>query len=189
MTGKRSALQAAAFLLLGAAVSFSQTAPQDAPAGKPEAVIDLATAEGVRLVGGQWRYSDTSIVETEFPGPGADNQPTGPVKKTYDYAPHAGGADFDDSKWEVIAPTSLSARRGHGRLGFNWYRIAVTIPAKVGAYDTAGKTAVLETTLDDAAEVWVDGEITRYLGQQGGSVAAGWNAPNRLVVGRGVFRG
>ncbi len=48
-------------------------------------------------MGGVWRYSDTRIVETEFRAPGPDGQPTGAPVKTYDYAPHAGGADFDDS--------------------------------------------------------------------------------------------
>ncbi|MGB7201112.1 MAG: SMP-30/gluconolactonase/LRE family protein, partial [Pyrinomonadaceae bacterium] len=33
------------------------------------------------------------------------------------------------------------------------------------------------------------GEISRYLGQKGGSVVAGWNAPNRLVIGRDVKPG
>lgn len=76
----RPVLLAAAAFLLGAAASFSQPAPQDAPAGAPEAVIDLATPEGIALVGGgPWRTRDASIVETEFPGPGADNQPTGPA--------------------------------------------------------------------------------------------------------------
>jgi len=188
MAMKPTVLAAAAFLL-GAAASFSQTAPQDPPAGHPEAVIDLATDEGVTLVAGSWRYGDASVVEIDFPGPGADNQPTGPLGRTYDITPHAGGAAFDDTAWEHIAPTSLGGRRGHGKLGFNWYRISVTVPAKIGAYDTAGKNVVLETTLDDAAEVWVDGELPRYLGQKGGSVAAGWNAPNRLVVGRRVKPG
>lgn len=182
-------------LLLGAAALFSQTpqtprsAPQDAPEGRPEAVLDLTTAEGLALVKGEWRYADTRIVETELPGPGADNQPTGPVAMTYDYTPHAGGAAFDDSRWEVVAPAVLSARRGHGRLSFDWYRIAVTIPESVGGVPTLGKDVVLETTLDDAAEVWVDGELTRYLGQRGGSMVAGWNAPNRLVIGRRVKPG
>ena len=190
MRARRTLSAAAALTLLGAAATFSQTpAPQDPPNGKPEAVIDLTTPDGVSLVKGQWRYSDTRIVETEFPGPGADNQPTGAVGKTYDYTPHAGGADFDDTSWETVSPESLGARRGHGRLSFNWYRIALTIPERIGGFETAGKTVVLETTLDDAAEVWVDGELTRYLGQRGGTVAAGWNAPNRLVVGRGVKPG
>ncbi len=174
---------------LASRAAFAMPAPQDAPGGPSEASIDLTTPEGVALVQGEWRYSDTRIVEVEFPGPGTDNQPTGSIGKTYDYEPHAGGADYDDSRWEVVAPDSLSARRGRGRLGFNWYRISVTIPARVGDYETAGRNVVLETTLDDAAEIWVDGELTRYPGQQGGSVAAGWNAPNRLVVGRRVKPG
>ena len=73
----RDLFAAAALLLLGAAASFSQTpAPQDPPAGAPEASIDLATDEGLALVQGQWRYADTRIVESDFPGPGPDNQPT-----------------------------------------------------------------------------------------------------------------
>ena len=90
----------------------------DVPSGKPEASIDLASADGVDLVKGEWRYSDTKIVEVDFRGPGVDKQPSGPPTRTYDYAPHAGGADFDDSRWEVISPTTLDQRRGNGRLGF-----------------------------------------------------------------------
>ena len=96
----------------------------ETPTGSPEATIDLATDAGVKLVKGQWRYSDTKIVEADFRGPGPDGQPTGAPVKTYDYTPHAGGADFDDSAWESIGATTLEQRRGHGRLGFNWYRIA-----------------------------------------------------------------
>src|SRR5215471_15755987 len=92
----------------------------DVPAGNPAATIDLGTTDGVNEVKGQWRYSDTKIIEVSFVGPGPDKQPTGAPVKTYDYTPHAGGADFDDSKWEAIAPTTLDQRRGNGRLGFNW---------------------------------------------------------------------
>lgn len=90
-------------------------APQDPPESKPEAVVDLMTAQGASLVAGQWRYSDARIVETQFPGPGADNQPTGAPGKTYDVEPRAGAADFDDSKWER-SPRSRS-RHGGGRGG------------------------------------------------------------------------
>ena len=159
------------------------------PTGKPEAAIDLQTVDGVRLVKGEWRYSDTKIVEVDFTGPGADGQPTGAPVKTYDYTPHAGGADFDDSHWEAIESTTLSKRRGFGRLGFNWYRIKLTIPERVGDFDPTGTTAVFETSLDDYAEIWVDGELVRALGQMGGSVVSGWNAPNRLIVGRNVKPG
>ena len=161
----------------------------DATAARPEAVIDLTTAEGARLVKGQWRYSDTKIIEVEFRGPGPEGQPTGREIKTYDYTPHAGGADFDDSAWEVIDPATLAVRRATGRLCFNWYRIRLTVPERVGGFDTTGSTVVFETALDDYAEVWVDGELPRALGQMGGSVVGGWNAPNRLVIGRDVRPG
>jgi gluconolactonase len=161
----------------------------DAPTGKPDAVVDLATKEGVDLVKGQWRYSDTKIIQVDFKAAGPDKQPTGKPIKTYDFTPHASGADFDDSKWEKIDPTTLDARRSTGRLCFNWYRINVTIPPRVGDVDLAGTTAVLETSVDDYAEVWVDGEMPRALGQSGGSVVKGWNAPNRLIINRGVQAG
>jgi gluconolactonase len=176
----------AVILTLIFSISFSA---QDAPTGRPEATIDLTTADGARLVGGQWRYSDTRIVETTFNAVGADNQPSGPAVKTYDYEPHAGGADFNDSAWEKIPAAELSKRRGNGRLSFNWYRINLTIPAMVNGFSTAGSTVVFQTSLDDYAEIWVDGELSRFLGQRGGSVVAGWNAPNRLVVGRDVKPG
>ena len=162
---------------------------QDAPTGKPEASIDLATAGGVKFVSGQWKYSDTKIVETNFNAAGSDNQPSGPAVKTYDYEPKAGVADFDDSSWENIAAAELQKRRGNGRLSFNWYRINITIPETVNGFSTNGSTIVFQTALDDYAEIWVNGEISRYLGQKGGSVVAGWNAPNRLVIGRDVKPG
>src|SRR5215467_9249918 len=161
----------------------------DIPAGKPDAMIDLGSAEGVKTVKAEWRYSDTKIVEADFRGPGADKQPTGAPVKTYDYTPHAGGADFDDSKWEVISPTTLDQRRGNGRLGFNWYRIKMTIPERIGDFDSTGSTAVFETSLDDYAEIWVDGELSRAPGQSGGSVVKGWNAANRLIINRSIQPG
>ena len=157
--------------------------------GKPGAMIDLASNAGVALIKGDWRYSDTRIIEVDFRGPGQDKQPTGAPVKTYDYTPHAGGVAFDDSKWEVISPTSLDQRRGNGRLGFSWYRIKLTIPERVGDFDPTGSTVAFETSLDDYAEIWVDGELSRALGQSGGSVIAGWNAENHLVVGRNVKPG
>jgi gluconolactonase len=161
----------------------------DAPTGKADAVIDLATREGVDLVKGQWRYSDTKIIQVDFKAVGLDKQPTGKPIKTYDFTPHAGGADFDDSKWEKIDPTTLDARRSTGRLCFNWYRINVRIPARVNDVDLVGATAVFETSIDDYAEIWVDGEMSRALGQSGGSVVKGWNAPNRLIINRSVQPG
>src|SRR6266513_1533154 len=168
--------------------AFAET-DADAPTSKPDAMLDLATTEEVDLVKGQWRYSDTKIIQVDFNAAGVDKQPTGKSIKTYDFAPHAGGTDFDDSKWETIEPATLEARRSTGRLCFNWYRINITIPPRVNDVDLAGATAVFQTSLDDYAEIWVDGEIARALGQSGGSVVKGWNAPNRLIINRSVQPG
>jgi len=163
---------------------------QDAYAGrKPEAVIDLATKEGVQLVNGEWRYSDIRIVEVDFRAAGADGQPTGKPGKAYDFEPHAGRAGFDDSKWEVIDPATLSQRRSAGRLAFNWYRINLTIPDHIGSFNPTGSAVVFETSVDDYAEIWVNGELPRSSGQSGGSVIKGWNAVNRLIIGRDVKPG
>lgn len=176
-------------MYVGPARSAAAEASRGVPNGQSDATIDLATAEGTQIIKGEWRYSDTKIVEADFKAPGPDGQPTGAPVKTYDYTPHAGVADFDDSMWEVIAPATLNQRRATGRICFNWYRIKVTVPERIGNFDPTGSTIVFETALDDYAEVWVDGELSRTLGQQGGSVISGWNAPNRLVIGRNVKPG
>jgi len=181
--------RAALALFLAAPLAAQADSPGAVPAGMPLAAIDLATGDGVSQVKGAWRYSDTRIIEVDFKGPGPDGQPTGAPIKTYDYMPKAGVAGFDDSKWEIISADSLQKRRATGRICFNWYRINVTIPARLGEFDTAGTTVVFETALDDYAEVWVDGELPRALGQMGGSVVSGWNSPNRLVIGRNVKPG
>ncbi|HEY5542637.1 MAG TPA: SMP-30/gluconolactonase/LRE family protein [Candidatus Binatia bacterium] len=156
---------------------------------KPEAAIDLATRDGVQLIQGIWRYSDTQIIEVDFKAAGADGQPGTTPNKAYDFTPHAGRADFDDSAWEIIDPATLDRRRSAGRLAFNWYRIKITVPQRVGNFDPTGSTLVFSTSLDDYAEVWVDGEIPRTAGQSGGSVIKGWNAENRLIIARGVKPG
>ena len=69
------------------------------PAGRPDAIVDLATPDGARIVRGTWRYHDAAIV---------------PIDLTYDVAPHAGTADFDAAAWEPFAPDALDARRGGG---------------------------------------------------------------------------
>jgi gluconolactonase len=157
---------------------------QDAPAGRPDAIIDLATMGGVRLVKGQWRHNDAKIVEVDHRKPGPDLRPSGPPNRTYDIAPKAGPAEFDDSAWEAIGPTTLEARRGNGRLSFNWYRLRLTIPPKIGSFDPTGSTVVFEVVVDDYSEIWVDGKLPLVLGQAGGAVIKGFNAPNRVVITR-----
>ncbi len=153
------------------------------PTAKTDASINLGTAEGVKLVAGEWRYSDIKIIETDFKSP--DKKPN----KTYDYQPHAGVANFDDSKWEVIDPATLKKPRSTGKICFNWYRINLTIPEKIGDFQVVGSTVSFETTIDDYAEIWVDGKMPHSLGQSGGTVVKGFNAPNRLIIAEHVKPG
>jgi gluconolactonase len=180
----------AASLLIGAVAPAAATpVALGIPVGKPDAIVDLRTADGVALVQGAWRYSDARIVEAGFNAAGADMKPSGPPIVTHDILPKAGAVEFDDSGWQVLDPTTLEARRGTGRASFNWYRIGVTVPERIGAFDPTGTTLVLEMVVDDYAEVWVDGRLPRPLGQSGGSLIAGFNAPNRVVLGRDVQPG
>jgi gluconolactonase len=173
-----------------AAIALAGAAPAaGAPSGSPAATIDLATSAGVALVRGAWRYADAKIVETAFRAPGPDRRPSGPPNRTYEVVPRAGAAAFDDSSWEAISPESLGERRSGGMVCFAWYRLGVTIPARVGDVDVTGMTAVFEIVVDDYAEVWVDGALPREIGQRGGTVVAGFNAPNRVVIGSAVHPG
>jgi len=133
--------------------------------------IDLRTDEGVKTVKGEWRYSNVKIVEV--PGKGPDGKPN----TTYNIEPKAFGADFDDSRWEVIAPKSLGERRSTGQVCFNWYRIKVTMPE-----ESAGKKVFFETTVDDYGEIWVDGQLPRTIGKGGEAVVGGFNVPNRVEL-------
>ena len=177
------------FLLISAFGRHMAAAVEDPPFGRPDAVVDLATKDGVALVNGEWRYSDTKIVEIDFRGPGPDLKPSGAPIKTYDFVPHADAANFDDSKWEVLDPTTLDHRRSTGKLSFNWYRFRFTVPEKIANFDTAGSTVAFETVIDDYSEVWVDGELPLVLGQTGGQVVKGFNAPNRVILARDVQPG
>lgn len=156
----------------------------DAPSGKPVAVIDLGTSDGTTLVRGSWRYSDAAFVAVDHREPGPDLRASGPPNRTHDITPHAGPAEFDDGAWPVIPAESIAVRRGHGRFSFNWYRINVTVPARVGALDPTGMTIVFELVVDDYAEVWVNGTLPLVLGQAGGQLVKGFNAPNRVVLTR-----
>lgn len=172
-------------LVLAASV-FTFTLPSQADHASrailPDAVVDLRSSEGAAHVKAIWRYSDTSIKEVAHHSVGPDLKASGPANRTFDFTPDARAKDFDDSQWEVISADSLEKRRGNGRLSFNWYRFNVTIPGKIGGFDTHGATVVFEIVVDDYAEVWVDGKLPFVLGQNGGGVAAGWNAANRVVL-------
>jgi gluconolactonase len=133
--------------------------------------VDLRTNDGVQSVKGQWRYHDVQIVEV------VGKAPDGKPNKTYNIEPHAEKPDYDDSGWEVIAPTTLKDRRSGGQVCFCWYRIKVTLPEGV-----EDKRVFFQTTVDDYGEVWVDGQLPRKPGDSGGPIVAGFNAPNRVEL-------
>jgi gluconolactonase len=168
--------------------------PPELLPGSPDAIIDLQTDEGIALANGEWRYSDARVEEIDFVAVGGpdDADPLGPgsaPNRTYDVVPHAEGRDFDDSEWEVLPPSETMRRLANGRVCFNWYRIKVTIPRRVGQFDPTGSTVVFEVVIDDYAEVWVNGELPLALGYTGGQVVGGFNAPNRVLLGRDVRPG
>jgi gluconolactonase len=175
-------------MLCASAVTSAQSI-LDPPFGRPDAVVDLASRDGVQLVQGQWRYHDVKITDADSRAVGPDLKPSGAPTRTYDYSPHAGIAEFDDSGWETIDATTLDQRRSTAKVCFNWYRINIMIPARVGAFDTTGSTVAFEIVIDDYAEVWVDGKLPRILGQPGGPVIKGFNAPNRVILTRNAQPG
>src|SRR5918995_6592526 len=161
--------------------------PPELLPGLPDAVIDLQTDDGVALVGGEWRYADARVEEIDFVELGSPDDPLGPgtvPNRTYDVLPHAEAAGYDVSDWRALAPEETMLRLGDGRVCFNWYRIDVTIPERVGELDPTGATVVFEVVVDDYAEVWVDGALPLVLGLTGGQVVGGFNAPNRVVLTR-----
>ena len=161
--------------------------PPELLPGRPDAVIDLQTRDGAALAGATWRYADARVREIDFVEVGAADDPLGPgdlPNRTYDVEPHAEAADFDDSAWRVLAPEETMLRLANGRVCFNWYRIEVEIPERIGDLDPRGSTVVFEVVVDDYAEVWVDGRMPLALGLADGQVVGGFNAPNRVVLTR-----
>ena len=174
---------------IATATAAALPGPRELLPGRPDAVIDLQTAAGCAAVRARWRYADANVREIGFvepAGPGAAD-PLGPGDvpiRTYDIEPHAEAADFDDAGWAELEPEDTMRRLANGRVCFNWYRLTVTIPDRIGDLDPAGSTVLFEVVVDDYAEVWVNGDLPLALGDSGGHVAAGFNAPNRVVLTR-----
>jgi gluconolactonase len=160
-------------------VAAQPPGPPELLPGRPDAIVDLQTDEGVALVGGQWRYADARVEEVEFVELGTPEDPLGPgtiPNRTYDI--------LRDGEWRELAPADTMLRLANGRVCFNWYAIDVTIPERIGDTETAGATVVFEVVIDDYAEVWVNGGLPHALGDTGGPVVGGFNAPNRVVLTR-----
>src|SRR6266850_947105 len=108
-------------------------APQIPPALVPSHVVDLMTEDGITAFNARWKTMEAKIVE----GPALPNALAG-YKTSYDISPHAGEEGFDDSSWPTIDAKGLSDRRGGGKVSFVWFRTSLTIPARIGNFDTAG---------------------------------------------------
>ncbi len=175
------------FLCLFALGAFAQES-RELAIGQANAVVDLRTQEGARLLGTIWKYSDAKLVNANFnaPGPGKNDPlalyPTGKKITTQDLMPKAGAVNFDDSKWQTLDPTKLEERRGTGLASFVWYRLNVTVPAEVGNFDPTGSTIVFEIVLDDYSEIHVNGKLHKTFGQSGEGVIKGFNVRNRVVL-------
>jgi gluconolactonase len=183
------AAAAALLAAIGQPAAFAQHAVRRPIDGRPGATIDLRTQQGAALVRATWRYRDARLVDVESRGPGPDLKPSGAPVRTLDVEPKAGTQTFDDDRWTIVDADTLDARRGSGRVSFGWYRTTVTIPDRVGAMQTRGSTVVFEIVIDDYAEVWVNGRLPRALGQTGGTLIRGFNAPNRVVLTRDARAG
>lgn len=168
------------FAALGVALTTTLNAAVAPPVA--DAIVDLRTDAGAALVAAHWRYRDAAIIEAEHRAPGPDLKPTGAPIRTHELVPQIGSASFEDASWQAIPATSLEARRSTGKLAFGWYRLDLTLPERVGQTDLQGATVVLELTVDDYAEITVNGAQPLTLGQAGGPAVAGWNTPNRVVL-------
>jgi hypothetical protein len=89
----------------------------------------------------------------------------------------------------VIPPADLGVRRGGGLVSFMWFRTALTIPANVAGFDTAGAKAVFRVNVDDYAEVWINGAMPRTPGRPSPGAIQGFNMPNRVVLSDSVKPG
>jgi hypothetical protein len=65
----------------------------------------------------------------------------------------------------------------------------LTVPGKIGTFDTAGAIAVLTFTIDDYAEAWVNGQMPRRVGRPSPATIQGFNMPNRVVLSEQVKAG
>ena len=186
-------LAAIAALTIPAMIASAQPAPAPAAPPPPAPVMppslpatfvaDIMGAHAAAL-GVQWKTMDAKIVEAK-PVQGALPE----IKSAYDISPHAGEAGFDDSSWPSIKPEDLAVRRSGGHVAFVWYRTNLTIPAKIGDFDTTGAKAVLTVLVDDYAEIWVNGQMPRQSGYPSPATIQGLNMPNRVVLADQVKAG
>ena len=115
--------------------------PPELLPGCPDAVIDLQTEAGVALVGGAWRYSDARVERDRVRRGRPPEDPLGPgitPNRTYDVVPMPRLPTTTTRTWRTLVARGDPASPQPGRVCFNWYRIDVTIPERVGDLDPTG---------------------------------------------------
>ena len=154
--------------------------------GNAAALVDLRQTESSRLVQARWQSLDARIAPAQFkaPGPSATDKlalyPTGKAVATFALEPRCGTPAFEQADWQNVAATDLETRRGNGLLSYVWYRVSVTLPPAVGAFDVAGSRVLFELVADDYSEVWIDGKLRRSFGAKANGVINGYNARQRV---------
>ncbi len=137
------------------------------PDGKLVASLNLMKKDDVDQIKGIWRRH----LITVHAGP-----------KQNEISPKAHGK-FADSQWEALEePSLLKNTYGPGKFSMAWYRIQVTIPAKVGDTDVAGSAVWFRTTVDDYGEVWINGGIDLTFGKSGRGAISGFNTANEVKL-------
>ena len=166
--------------------------PPELLPGCPDAVIDLQTKPASALVDGEWRYADARVEESS-----SSRSVTRTIHSARGWSRTAPTTSSPTPRpWTTTTPTGgcssqprrsfASARDGCASTGT---ASTVTIPERVGDFDPTGASVVFEVDIDDYAEVWVDGELPHTLGDSGGPVVGGFNAPNRVVLTETPGRG
>ncbi len=175
------------FLLIGSMHLAEAQEIRHLTVDKPDAIADLKTSDGARLVQAKWFVQPAHIHEVAFkkPGPSPTDAlllyPTGITTQTHNVHPQIGSADFDKG-FEAIKPEDLEQRQGTGLVSFVWYKVELTIPQTIGNWHTTGGTAVFEITLDDYSEIWVNGKQAEGFGQSGNGLISGYNTRNRVTL-------
>jgi hypothetical protein len=125
--------------------------------------MDLMDPADLAALKGRWRFAP-GLVPGE-PNEGLVSQLAGSPARLPDY---------DDSGWEVRQDLTRWQSKG---FTFAWYRIKVTLPARVGGRTLEGARCLFETCIDDYGEVWIDGECNREKG-----TVQGFNVPHRVLI-------
>jgi gluconolactonase len=174
-------MRAGLFLLVAAtAIAHGQDAGPRRT--KPDAIVDLADATSLRIVDGRWSTAEARIVPATNPRPGPDLRPTGEPGPAFALEPGRQGDTLAGTDFVAIAPGELLARRGAGKLSFQWYRLEFRLPERLGDTAVTGGELRLEIVADDISEIWVDGAPGPALGDVGGPAALGFNAANSVVL-------